>query len=312
MINIVGNVFKINEKKNLWFFISLCVIGIGFFIGGLKFTNHQPIFNLGIDFAGGSTIMLKYSDAVDRSISTIDNQSIVQNARAKLETIGLGDSTIILTSNQEIIIKTPEKSPDKLLVLRQLFEQEYEFLSSDYIGPTIGAELKQKSILIIITVSILLLLYISWRFEFLFGLSALLAVLHDALIVLSLSIIFQFEINTAYVAALLTILGYSINDTIIIFDRIRENLTKKKLQGQSITHISNVSVSQTLLRSINTSITTLAVVCCLIFFGGTTVKEFCIILSLGILSGTYSSIFIASPFYVVLKDKYSSTTEVVS
>ena len=297
--------FKINEKKNLWFLISLLLIGIGMAVGIYRFIEHKPIFNLGIDFAGGSTIMLKFPDLIQLENDS-ESRVFLATIRNQLASIDMQDSDIILTTNQEVIIKTPEQDPGRLLLLRSLFEDQSEFLSSDYIGPTIGEELKNKSFLIVFSVSLLLLAYISWRFEFKFGLSALLAVLHDALIVVSMAILFQFEINTAFVAALLTILGYSINDTIIIFDRIRENINKKSLQDSPIVTISNISVSQTLLRSIYTSLTTLAVIVSLIIFGGTTIKEFCIILFIGILSGAYSSIFIASPFFVYLKEKYSS------
>ena len=140
--------------------------------------------------------------------------------------------------------------------------------------------------------------YITLRFEWKYGDSAILALIHDGLITISLASILEIEINTAFVAALLTVLGYSINDTIVIFDRIRENQQSQKDQI-SFQTLTNTALNQTLIRTINTSITTLLVISSLIFFGGPTIKGFCIILLIGILSGTYSSLFIASPFVVM-------------
>ena len=148
----------------------------------------------------------------------------------------------------------------------------------------------------------MLLAYITFRFELAFGIAALVAVLHDGLIILSIAAITGIEINTTFIAALLTVLGYSINDTIVIFDRIRENIEKLN-NYVSLKALTNQSLNQTLLRTINTSITTVIVIMSLILFGGTTIKEFCIVLLIGILSGTYSSLCIASPIIVKLHPK---------
>jgi len=139
---------------------------------------------------------------------------------------------------------------------------------------------------------LLLLIYITFRFEFWAAVSAILALLHDGLIVLGMTALLQIEVNTAYVAAILTVLGYSINDTIVIFDRIRENL---KDNGEKLNDVINHSISQTITRSINTSITTMVVLLSIYLFGGASLKDFALALLIGIISGTYSSIFIASP-----------------
>ena len=180
----------------------------------------------------------------------------------------------------------------------------FEVLEIDYIGPSIGKSLRKQSLLIIAFVTLTLLLYITLRFEFNFGLAAIIALIHDSLIIFSVASLFSLEINTPFIAAILTILGYSINDTIVIFDRIREQHenTPSYLESNSI----NIALNQTLTRTINTSLTTLLVISSLILFGGNTIREFCIILGIGILSRTYSSLCIASPSLALLHKKQSN------
>lgn len=302
--------FRIVEKKNLWFALSLGIILAGCVVMVNRALHSQPILNYGIDFVGGNTMILNMKDLNNRHETATDspetiNAQFIQDLRSALSTFDLATSTIQITQNKEVLIKTlhikSERSQEILDHLQATFG-EVEVLEIDFIGPTIGSELKETSIWIILLVSISLLLYISWRFEFKFGLAALFALVHDALISISFSAFLNIEINTAYVAALLTILGYSINDTIIIFDRIRENLALYQ-ESKSIRDIINISLVQTFRRTINTSFTTLAVILCLILFGGTTIKEFCVILFIGILAGTYSSIFIASPIVLQLSSQ---------
>ena len=156
--------------------------------------------------------------------------------------------------------------------------------------------------------SLLLLAYISFRFELSFGIAALAAVIHDGLIIISFASILGLEINTTFIAALLTILGYSINDTIVIFDRIRENIEKLN-DYMPIKKLTNEALNQTLLRTINTSVTTIIVITSLITFGGSTIKEFCVVLLIGVISGTYSSLCVASPIIVRLHPKKEFITK---
>ena len=295
------------EKRNLWFLISFIVISIGFGLMGMRAFESKPVLNFGIDFVSGSSYMLKF-DKFDnlvksetekgKDISEIRTQ-FSEMIRGTLSKLDLGNSVIQITSEKEVIIKCKLQDGNKQSqrLLNSLREDmgTIEVLEIDFIGPTIGAELRESSFWIIIAITVFLLLYITWRFEFGFGISSLVALAHDALVTISLASILNVEINTAFVAAILTILGYSINDTIVVFDRIREN---KKLHEKSeldFTQISNLSIQQTLTRTFNTSITTLVVITSLLIFGGTTIKSFCMVLFLGIISGTYSSIFIASP-----------------
>jgi preprotein translocase subunit SecF len=295
-------VFKIVEKRNLWIFTSLLVIALGFGLMGNKAIKAQPALNFGIDFAGGTSMLLKF----DTLNNDTNKDAFIGNLRTILAHHHLEKSSIQITNGNEVMIKTLELNNNKHQVILDEFEKsigKMEVLEIDFIGPTIGAELKETSLWIVLVTSCLLLIYISVRFQFLFGVAALIALLHDALITISFASLLNLEINTAFVAAILTILGYSINDTIVIFDRVRENFNHFKTT-ESLADIINQSLSQTFIRTINTSVTTLLVIGSIIMFGGNTIKEFCIVLLIGIVAGTYSSLFIASPIlYTLKKDK---------
>jgi len=296
------------RKRNLWITLSslLIIVGIGFLAS--RVIHSQPTLNYGIDFIGGSTLILKFDELDKRSKNAKKgtdirdiNVKFISDIRRSLNSINLDKSTIQITQDKEVLIKTNELDNSKINVIQSEFKKQFgnfEVLEIDFIGPTIGAELKSKSLWIILLVTVALLIYITWRFEFSFGIAAIGALIHDALITLSFASILSIEINTIFVAALLTILGYSINDTIVVFDRLRENLNLGKHKGKSITQIANLSLNQTFMRTINTSVTTLLVISCLLIFGGTTIKAFCLVLLIGIISGTYSSVFIAAPIFV--------------
>jgi preprotein translocase SecF subunit len=164
------------------------------------------------------------------------------------------------------------------------------------VGPKIGAELRKAALWAIIIALFFILLYISWRFEFIFAVGAIAALFHDVLITLGVFSVLRLEISLAIIAAFLTIVGYSLNDTIVVFDRIRENL--KVLRRETYENIINTSINQSLSRTIVTSLTTLIVVSILYFFGGEVIHNFAFALIIGVLIGTYSSIFIASPILV--------------
>lgn len=183
-----------------------------------------------------------------------------------------------------------------------------EELRYDSVGPSIGEELKRKSVTAIFVVIIAIVLYIAWAFRkvsrpvesWKYGISAIIALFHDVIITLGafaiLGYVYDIEVNTAFVAAILTVLGYSVNDTIVVFDRVRENLPKS---DDDFEDTVNISVNQTITRSINTSLTTLVVLLSILFFGGDTIRDFVLALSIGVAIGTYSSIFLASPILVV-------------
>ncbi|RAP25946.1 protein translocase subunit SecF [Candidatus Marinamargulisbacteria bacterium SCGC AG-333-B06] len=289
--------FKFVEKKNFWLMISATIILIGLSLMTIRFFQNNPILNYGIDFLGGNTFHLK--------LNTLENtnNSITQLTaiRSALSNYNLENSQIQFSNNNEVYIKTIAIEKNKTTeILNSIRESvgDIEVLEIDFIGPSIGKSLQKQALLIIVFVTAALLLYITLRFQLSFGLAAILALLHDGLIIFSMTSILKLEINIAFIAALLTILGYSINDTIVIFDRIREKV--ENFVSGNINELTNISLNQTLQRTFNTSITTLMVILSLILFGGKTIQEFCIILAIGIVSGTYSSLCIASPILAKL------------
>ena len=212
-----------------------------------------------------------------------------------------------VTGTTEIVITMKPTTSEQRTQLYEALAEKYnltgekkDILSTDSnFAPTISGEFKMKAIQAVLLGAILMLIYISIRFkDFKFGASAVLALLHNVLIMLGVYALFRIPLNNSFIAAMLTIIGYSINDTIIIFDRIREN--KGRIKG-SDEEVIDISVGQTVTRSINTSITTLVMVVLLYFLGVSSVKEFAFPLVVGIIAGTYSSIFIASPLWYEMR-----------
>lgn len=278
---------KIIEKTKLWFSASLIVILIG-----MGFIATKGL-NFGIDFKGGTQLVIEMGKdfqkpEVDEIIKKYDTSALTN----KIE-----NTKIEIKSNS----LTDENSKKMLEELKQKYNlNEKSIESQDYIGSSIGKESTNKAYIALLVAVAFMLLYVGLRFEFKFGAAAILALVHDVLITLSVYAIFQIPVNSPFIAAILTIIGYSINDTIVIFDRIREN--QKNMRRKSIEEVANISITQTMRRSINTSLTTLITIVCVYIFVPT-VRDFSFPLIIGIATGTYSSIFIASPIWVLLKKK---------
>lgn len=278
---------KIIEKTKLWFSLSLIVmvIGIGFLaVKGLNF---------GIDFKGGTQLVIDMGKDFDKPeadeiIKKYDNGALTN----KVE-------------NSKIEIKSNNLTEENLKKMLEELNQKYSLneksvVSQDVIGSSIGKELTNKAYIALAIAVVLMLAYVGFRFEFKFGVAAILALVHDVIITISIYAIFQIPINSPFIAAILTIIGYSINDTIVIFDRIREN--QKIMRRKSVEEVANISITQTMRRSINTVLTTLITIVSVYIFVPT-VRDFSFPLIIGIASGAYSSIFIASPIWVLLKNK---------
>lgn len=274
--------------------ISLLIIAVGF-----VFLISSGL-NLGIDFTGGTILHINLNNEIPvNEVREITNE-IDENA----DVIHAGEG------NKEVIIKTSVSlDNEQRKELFNKFKEKYnlsndDLLLSDYFKPAIGKEIQRKAYISILIATIGMLIYITYRFEFRFGIAAVIALIHDVLITLSVFTIFKIPVTSSFVAAILTIVGYSINDTIVVFDRIRENL--KKMKKESYEDIINKSISQTIIRSINTSFTTLLAITSLYIFGVEAIKDFAFPLIVGVLAGTYSSIFIASPAWFMLKTSNKS------
>ncbi len=257
--------------------------------------------NFGIDFTGGSLMEMQFGDEVTSETLINDFQTLGYEVTPQRS-----DENVWLVRLQTITTEEHQKILDSLSSSHENFEE----LRFESIGPVIGQELKQKSVGAVILLLILIVLYVAWAFRkvskpvssWKYGLLTIVAALHDVIIPIGIFSVlghyYGYQIDTAFIAAILTILGYSINDTIVVFDRTRENLVTNRHSDFSFDEIVNRSVVQSFGRSMNTSITTLLVLMAIFFFGAITIKPFVLALIVGIIAGTYSSIFIASPLLV--------------
>jgi preprotein translocase subunit SecF len=280
-------------KRHYALVLSLILIAAGvvtvLFHGGM---------NYGIDFAGGTIVQVKFSTPVT-----------AEDLRKALEDPRLGTYTIQNigeTDANEFLIRLPmpletkvSETPGVIITndLIEAFGKDYfEIRRTESVGPTMGEELKKSAIGSILGALVMILLYITFRFELRFAIGAITALVHDVLIVVGAFAVANREFNLPIVAALLTIVGYSLNDTIVIYDRIREN--QKLHHRKKLTDVINMSINQTLSRTMLTSVTTLVVVLSLFILGGEVINDFAFALLVGVLVGTYSSIFVASPVLI--------------
>ena len=284
----------IASRSKLWFAFSLIIIACGL----ASFATRG--FNFGIDFTGGSILDLHFEQPVN-----------IAAVRDALRPLGLDNATIQLaadsndaSSSNNVMIRTVDlDEPARLAVIDALRSVDnFDLLRFEKVGATIGSELISNALLALLISWALIIAYIAFRFEFNFGIAAVLALIHDILIVLAIFSFTQKQIDSSFVAALLTIVGYSINDTIVIFDRIRENLKLHFKRSGNLADILNRSIAQTLTRSIYTVCTCLFTTLALYFFGGDTTRDFAFALTVGFIFGCYSSIFIAGPLWLTLRN----------
>jgi len=309
--------FPIIQFRKIWYIISLILV-----ITSIAYIAARGV-RFGIDFTGGSLLEVAYTQerVTPEEINTVLAESGVE-------------SVVVQAAGEEgYLLRMPEISEETRRVIIQGLNEQItgeELLEGqepntvierrfESIGPVIGEELKGKSVRAILIVLVAILLYIAWAFRkvswpvqsWKYGIVALVTLFHDVIITFGVFTVlthaFGWEINSAFVAAILTILGYSVNDTIVVFDRVRENVPK--LSGD-FEGIVNTSVNETLSRSINTSLTTSLVLLAIIVFGGETIRSFVTALFIGVLLGTYSSIFIASPLLVTWKQYQEKTAKV--
>ena len=279
--------FNIIEKRKILFLIPAVILLVG-----IVFAIINGGFNTDIDFTGGSAMEVK--------LGTDFDESAIRKAYDGIE--GVTVSSVQSTGAQSALIKTTEISQDQLEAIKASLEKSfpgYEILSNDVVSATMGKKMLWDSTRAIIFAVICMLIYIWIRFELHSGIAAVCALLHDVLVMLSVYAIFQLPVNATFIAAILTILGYSINATIVVFDRVREN--SRFLRTKSFADVVNTSIWQTLARSINTSVTTLITLLCLYILGVTSIRQFALPLIIGVVCGTFSSVFIAGQFWVLLR-----------
>ena len=246
-----------------------------------------PLYS--IDFEGGTEVQVLFTESTS-----------VESVREVLAEIGYGDATIRGFGNEDeflIHVKTSTKSEEQVNTIREALASihggSYEIRRLETVGPKIGKELKGDMISAVLIAMAGIVIYISIRFQFMYAIGALVALTHDVLITLGLFSLLNMEISLSVLAAFLFIVGYSLNDTIVVFDRVRENAKEKR--HDSFLSVINLSLNQTLNRTVITSLTTLTVVLILLFFGGEVIKPFAFALTVGLVVGTYSSIFVAAP-----------------
>ncbi len=282
-----SNINFVSKKMRRGAFIisgTLLIIGIiAFFIsGGLK---------LGIDFAGGAIVQYKFDARPD-----------LDRIRGELKDIGFGNSIIQnYGSKNEILIKiVDEKKLDELKEnFEALYGDEMHYQRDEVVGPSIGKDLKRQAFWAVLWSLIGILIYVSWRFEFKYSIGAIIALTHDVLLTLAAFVLFGYEFTIPALAAILTIIGYSLNDTIVVFDRIREYMNiERPRTDKHYESVVNKAINHSLSRTVITSLTTLFVVVILFFFGGEVLKSFSFALLFGVVVGTYSSVFIASPVLI--------------
>ena len=264
--------------------------------------------NYGIDFTGGNLFQLKYND---KKITLTEINENLDKLSEKLPQVNSNSRKVQISEDGTVILRVPElKEEDKKEVLNSLQELgAFNLDKEDKVGASIGDDLKKSAIYSLGIGAILIVLYITLRFEFSFAIGGILSLLHDIIIAIGFIALMGYEVDTPFIAAILTILGYSINDTIVIYDRIRENLKRRHNKNWTLEDCMDESVNQTAIRSLNTSITTLFSVIALLIFGGASLKTFIMTLLIGILAGTYSSIFIATPIVYILNKRKGNNME---
>jgi preprotein translocase subunit SecF len=287
-----------NFTRWRWHAVALSAIVIAAGVAVIMSRGGLP---LGIDFSGGTIVIVKFDqdvteDQVRRAVDPISGEEVVQQYgdaadRQWLIRLAQAEST-------EQGASLEQGSQQILDALRNASLPTYELLSREIVGPVIGADLQRRGIYATLASILAITIYIGFRFRFSFALGAIAATFHDIVVTVAFLVFFGYDLSLNIVAALLTITGYSVNDTIVIFDRVRENM--RSMRRESLDHVVNVSVNQTLSRTIITAGTTFLSVLSLYLFGGEVLKGFAFTMLVGIVSGTYSTVFIASAIAIIL------------
>ena len=306
MINLSKSSIDFLKGKYIAFITSIILIlfSIGlFFLNGLNF---------GIDFKGGTLIEIETQNKIE-----------ISEVRSSLNSLSLGDVQVQeFGSDKNLLIRIEQQQggdqiqQNVLEIVKQKLTSDISetinFRRTEVVGPKVSGELIQSGTIAIVVAVLAMLVYIWLRFEWQFSLGAVIALLHDVILTIGVFCLTQLEFNLPIIAAILTIVGYSMNDTVVVYDRVRENL--RKFRSKEITSLLNLSINETLSRTIVTSVTTLLALVSLYIFGGEVIKGFTFAMIWGVLVGTYSSIFVAAPLltYLDVKREWNTTTAVDS
>lgn len=292
-------------KKAVFFGISGLVIAAGLVVMGVQGARGSGTLNYGLDFVGGTSTTADFGK--DYTIEEIESQIVPQ-----VEEI-TGDTDVMankVEGTTQITVKTRTLSVEERETLESMFAESFSVdqatITSQSISSTISGEMRADAVIAVLVSAVCMLIYIWFRFKDIrFGASAIMALLHDVLVVLAVYAIVRISVGNTFIACMLTIIGYSVNDTIVIFDRIRENIgkTAERMTPETLTGIANQSLTQTISRSINTSITTFIMVLMLFLFGVPSIREFALPLMAGLICGTYSSICIATELWFVMRTR---------
>ena len=288
---------KVIERRKLYLGISAVMVIVSLVsLFAIK-------LNLGVDFKGGELIQLKYDKKIDQNaVNGTLNSLVGEIPKLKAKRVQFSDT------DNTVIIRTEQlDNTQKTKIMSELSKKtgKYEVVKNETVGAVIGKELTSNAIQALLIGSILIIIYITVRFEFIYAVAGIVALVHDVIIAFGVIAMLKYEIDTPFIAAILTILGYSINDTIVVFDRIRENIKRNREGRNKVTlsfgEVIEKSINQVFTRSIYTSVTTLFSVIVLLILGGSTLKTFSMTLFIGMLVGTYSSVFVASPLVYIMK-----------
>lgn len=291
---------NIMRLSTLWLGISGTIVALA--IAALAVFGLQ----YGVDFTGGTLLELR-----------IPSLTHTEDLRSALETAGYTEITVQSGEGDRVFVRAGDLNEDQHQQLLSSIQAAYSGATEvqyTFVGPSVGAELRKSAVIAVVLLLVLIALYVAWAFRnvgdrvssWKFGVATLITAAHDVIIPLGvfavLGKVWGYQVDTAFIAAILTILGYSINDTIVVFDRTREHLARKRA-GVSFREIVNMSVNETLARSVNTTLAVLLPLLAIFFVGGESTRPFILALIVGILSGAYSSIFVASPFLVLWQER---------
>ena len=275
--------------RNKAFVLSAVLVGLGL-LGFIMVATGKA--NLSVDFTGGTSVQIRFDQPV-----------AIGDLRNALTTGGIADAEIQqVTGKNDFFIKTklletgPVRVQDKIsgIITKAFPDKKFQVLESNMVGSSVGKTLKRDAIIAIVLSLLGIVIYIAWRFNFVFGVAATIATFHDVLALLGIFYLLHFEMNILFITALLTIAGYSLTDTVVVYDRIRDNMAKMKSKAD-LGEVINRSINEVLSRTLITSLTVLLVLAALIVIGGPVLFDFALALFIGVLVGTYSSIFVASP-----------------